>query len=227
MKYIGSKRLISKYILPVMLQHKKNYQWIEPFVGGANIIKNVTGTRLGYDSNKFLISLLKSIRDGWSPPFKITEEIYNDIKKNKKNYNENIVGFAGFLLSFGATFFGSWARGDGRDFFNESLRSIERMRKDLAGVVFNCCDFTEIKLNNKSLIYCDPPYKGTYSYGIKFDHDLFYAWCRGMSKKGHIVYVSEYSMPEDFICVKKVEHITSLARKKSSQRIEKLFLCKT
>ena len=37
MKYVGSKRLISKYILPLMLAERKPDQWwIEPFVGGGN-----------------------------------------------------------------------------------------------------------------------------------------------------------------------------------------------
>ena len=42
MKYMGSKRRIAKYILPIMLEHRApNQWWVEPFVGGGNMIDKV------------------------------------------------------------------------------------------------------------------------------------------------------------------------------------------
>lgn len=36
MVYMGSKRRIAKYILPIMLSYRKEGQtWVEPFVGGG------------------------------------------------------------------------------------------------------------------------------------------------------------------------------------------------
>ena len=47
-----------------------------------------------------------------------------------------------------------------------------------------------------SLIYCDIPYKGTNCGKYKgFDHERFYEWAR----KQDNIYISEYSMPDDFI----------------------------
>ena len=48
MQYMGSKNRIAKHILPIMLAERKPDQWwVEPFVGGANMIDKVEGNRIG------------------------------------------------------------------------------------------------------------------------------------------------------------------------------------
>ena len=63
MRYVGSKRRLAKKLLPIIQQGLKVYpkgMYIEPFVGGANMITEVKHhTRIGYDANKYLIALLK------------------------------------------------------------------------------------------------------------------------------------------------------------------------
>ena len=51
-----------------------------------------------------------------------------------------------------------------------------------------------------SLIYLDPPYKGTSTYSTAryFDYGQFYDWTRQMKRDGHTIFVSEYQMPGDF-----------------------------
>ena len=58
MKYQGSKNRIAKHILPIMLEHRGDRPWVEPFVGGANMIDKVTGARIGYDLNQDAIDAL-------------------------------------------------------------------------------------------------------------------------------------------------------------------------
>ena len=59
MKYLGSKNRIAKNILPIMIKNRKDGQfWVEPFVGGANMIDKVSGNRIGSDSNEYVIALL-------------------------------------------------------------------------------------------------------------------------------------------------------------------------
>lgn len=44
MKYMGSKNRYAKEILPLILKDRKENQWyVEPFVGGANVIDKVGG----------------------------------------------------------------------------------------------------------------------------------------------------------------------------------------
>ena len=64
MKYMGSKNRIAKYILPIMLAAREDKQaWVEPFVGGGNMIDKVDGRRIGADMNPYLIDALIAIRD--------------------------------------------------------------------------------------------------------------------------------------------------------------------
>ena len=68
MKYMGSKNRIAKHLLPIMLAECEKHgitKWVEPFVGGANMIDKVPDTfeRVGYDLNGHAIHALIDIRD--------------------------------------------------------------------------------------------------------------------------------------------------------------------
>ena len=55
---MGSKARHAKYILPIILADRKPEQWyIEPFVGGGNVIQYVQGNRLGADINEYIIAI--------------------------------------------------------------------------------------------------------------------------------------------------------------------------
>lgn len=59
MKYMGSKNKISKELLPLIIKNRIPNQWyVEPFVGGCNMIDKVDGNRIGNDSNIYLIEML-------------------------------------------------------------------------------------------------------------------------------------------------------------------------
>lgn len=68
MKYMGSKARIAKHILPIMNLVREDSTWVEPFVGGANMIDKVKGERIVYDYNENLISCLDALAKGWTPP---------------------------------------------------------------------------------------------------------------------------------------------------------------
>lgn len=112
MKYMGSKARVAKYILPIILKDRKEGQcYVEPFVGGANMIDKVDGWRIGADFNEYLPALYTALQNGWVPPLEITENQYKDIKKNKDNYDKALVAFAGFACSYAAKWFGGYCRG--------------------------------------------------------------------------------------------------------------------
>jgi hypothetical protein len=88
MKYIGSKRGISKYILPIILNNRAIGQaYVEPFVGGCNMIDKVDGYRVGSDINKYLISMWKALQSGWIPPKEITRNMYSKFRDEYKSGN--------------------------------------------------------------------------------------------------------------------------------------------
>jgi DNA adenine methylase len=225
MKYVGSKNRIAKYILPIMLAERKpNQWWVEPFVGGANMIDKVTGNRIGNDSNEYLIALLIAVRDGYVPPTNISRELYYAIKSNPQDYPKELVGFVGFLCSFGGMWFSSYAFDKNQTNYAErGSRILVKQAKNFAGVIFKTGDYLKLEIPEHSLIYCDPPYSNTCGYKDGIDYDVFWWWCRNQVKNGHTVFVSEYSAPSDFVCIKEIQHKTILYKNHSSSRIEKLF----
>lgn len=206
--------------------------WVEPFVGGANMIDKVDGLRIGGDSNKYLIALLKEMQAQipFQPPH-VGEKEYKDIKNNKDAYPDWLVGYAGFNLSFAAKFFGGYRRDKAgvRDYANEAQQNLQAQQNKLIGVDFVCGDYRELTIPSNSLIYCDPPYRNTTGYKDKFDHDEFYIWCKTKADEGHTLFLSEYNAPLDlFECVYEKNVASNLdVNSKGKRETEKLYRMKS
>lgn len=224
--YMGSKRRLSKHIIPILQKYIDAYDiktYIEPFVGGANIIKNIKcKKRVGYDINKYLTALLSYARDNELPDY-VTREEYHAVRLNKDKYPDWYVGFVGFCSTYMAIFFAGYAgmyydNGRLRDRVKETIRNIKN--DDFSGIEFHTADYKTLDFQN-SLIYCDPPYKGTTKYSTPdLNYEEFYDWCRKQSEK-NIVVVSEYQMPDDFEVIFEKQINNALKKVKVS---EKLFL---
>ena len=236
MQYMGSKNRISKYISPIIQSYINDNTncYIEPFVGGANMIDKIQcKKRIGCDLHKQLIELLKYTRDKSDTfPLHISEEEYKQVKNNKNKYEDWYLGLVGFCGSNSAKYFNGYARGkDTRDRPNEAIRNLKKQAPNLKGIEFYNCSFLDLpkdKINN-CVIYCDPPYRNTTKYKTeKFPYEEFYQWCRDMSKNNTVL-ISEYSMPDDFTCIWEKETKISLDSNKKSgdnknKRIEKLYI---
>ena len=222
--YMGSKDKIAKHILPIMLSERKVGQWwVEPFVGGANMINKVSGKRLGGDTHEYLIALHQAIQLGWTPPVMVTKKEYYDIKANPDLHPSHLVGFVGFPCSFG----GKWRGGNaGKRAEVVVERASRLLRKDaglIEGVVFKTKSYEALQIPPASIIYCDPPNVGATGYRDKFDNEAFWEWCRVKASEGHTVYVSEYSAPDDFFEVFSIDHVAKMNRGNHSKRVEKLY----
>lgn len=72
MKYVGSKNRISKYIAPILqkcIDNNQSQVYIEPFVGGANMIDKIKcDIKIGLDIHRELIALLTAVKLGYTPP---------------------------------------------------------------------------------------------------------------------------------------------------------------
>ena len=68
MKYMGSKSRIVRHIVPIIqdyIDKNGNSVYVEPFVGGANVIDKIKCEyRVGADINKYLIALFHHIQSG-------------------------------------------------------------------------------------------------------------------------------------------------------------------
>ena len=229
MNYVGSKRRIAQYILPLMINERKGRTWVEPFVGGANMIdKIIVGKKIGNDIHPYLIVLHKAIQNGWIPPSEISEKEYYDIKENKESYAPELVGFVGFLCSFGGKWQGGYAGSNNKkNYAKQGKTSILKQAKYLKNVDFRCGDYRKLDIPDNSLIYCDPPYcdtEGYYKLSKDFDSQIFWQWCRDKKEEGHIVFISEYNAPEDFECIKEINIKMTLAENSNTTlRTERLF----
>ena len=230
---MGSKNRIAKEILPIMLKEREERVWVEPFVGGANMIDKVQGQRIGADINPYLIDALIAIRDSVDDLPKNNHEFTeSDYKQLRKNDDYKYKGYAGFAFSYGGKWLGGWSRTDKtsikqRDYVAESYRNAVNQSPLLQGIELITKNYLDLEIPENSLIYCDPPYEGATKYKDDFNHSEFWQWCRNMASKGHIVFVSEYKAPDDFECVWEKEIVSSLTQDTGSKKaVEKLFKIK-
>lgn len=233
MKYMGSKRRVAKHIIPIMVEAADKAgvaTWVEPFVGGGNLIDKVPSRfkRIGYDLNEHVIMAMLDIRDRAKElPCDITEQAYRDMTGSPA---ATVTSWVRFVGSFGGKFEAGLARGKSsnglsRNCIDESQRNAIKQQPLVQGVDFirGCYQDTEHK---GALIYCDPPYQGASGYKTgDFDHDRFFEWCRNMAKH-NIVFVSEYHAPSDFELVWQGKQKTNFASSRvvaTHSATEKLF----
>lgn len=225
---MGSKNRIAKELLPIITAElTEGIYYVEPFVGGCNMIDKVEHPyKIGADNNKYLIALLKYIQDGKELPLHIEKEEYLKVKANPADYSDWYVGFIGFICSHNGKFFNGYAgitttkQGE-RNYIREKRNNL--LRQDLSGIKLECCSYDELFIPDNSVIYCDPPYQDTTSYKNSFDSAKFWDWVREKAKVGNKVYVSEYNAPSDFECIWEKEVSSSLS-KSNKKSTEKLFI---
>lgn len=238
MKYMGSKSRIKKDIIPIIQKYIDENDiktYIEPFVGGANVIDKIKcDKKIGGDKSEPLIELLNHVKNGGELPLEIPKSLYDDVRHNKdtNKYEKWYVGAIGFLGSYNGRYFdGGYAKttlsknGVIRDYYNEAKRNLLKQAENLNDISFICCDYLYFSDIKGALIYCDIPYKNTKQYGISkdFDYDKFWKWVKEM-KNNNIVIVSEENAPEDFNCIwqQEITRTQNNAKRKSST--EKLFV---
>lgn len=203
MKYVGSKSRHAKEIINAIKKtcDWDNYiNWVEPFVGGANMIDKVVGkNRIGNDSNKYVIALLEYIKAGKSPEH-ISESVYRLVRQNPELFDDYFVGFAGICCSYLGKWFGGYAGNfKARDYITESINNLNKQKESIKDVIFCTGDYRDINIPIKSIVYCDPPYAGTTKYGNSyFDTASFWYYFTEVVHKDNQVFVSEYSIPAEY-----------------------------
>lgn len=228
MKYMGSKARHAKEILPIILADRTDGQWyVEPFVGGANVIDKVEGNRVGADLNLNMIRLLDSVSKCWLPPRSVTEYDYKHCKENQSLYPLDYLGYVSTQLSYGGKVWGGYRRDKTscRDYSDEAFRHVAAQAPRLYGVKFVHSSYDQLEIPPNSIIYCDPPYAGTTGYATgAFNHEAFWQWCCNKVNEGHKVFVSEYTAPDEWVCVWSKEVNNTLVKDTGSKKgVERLF----
>lgn len=224
MHYMGSKARHAKEIIAITCKDRKPGQYyVEPFVGGGNVICKVdptAGPRIANDKNRFMIALLDSMGNhNWEPPETMTKEqwwVIKRLKPDKITDREQaaLYAFAATGPCFGSKWFDQWAKdypGHEGERYRQAREAAQRDAPGLKGIRFYAGSYEDLEIPAEpSIVYCDPPYKGTADYAgskttIKVDQALsqnnwnaikFWRWADRLVSLGHSVFVSEYHGPE-------------------------------
>lgn len=243
MKYIGAKTKIAKDIVPIIQSYVDSPTksvYVEPFVGGFNVIDKIKcQEKWGTDIDELLIALVDNCKNRKCLlellPQLPTKEHYYDVRDNAYKYDK---WYRGAILLFGSYnarvyggCYGAFAKtkdGKIRNYFQEAKRNFERQIPLLKGIKVKCCDYSEWHSPfGNCVYYCDIPYKDSIGYSQKFDYERFYEWCEQQTKQGNIVLVSEYEMPEGrFECIWQKQVKTHQNNRNKLDKVEKLFICK-
>ena len=232
---MGSKARVADQICPIInsaIQKSGFHTYIEPFVGGANVIQHIQcDTKYGLDNNSYLIAFWQALQNGWNPhDFPMSKDTYKAIRANKSAYPPHVVALAGFCASYNSKWFGGYASlthtkiGTVRNYYDEAIRNVLAQVPHLQDVVFRTQDFFTLSSNN-AVIYCDPPYKSTTGYHEAFNSEEYWQHVRELSRD-NVVLCSEYSAPNDFTCIWQKKLITTLDHDSRSTATEKLFYYK-
>lgn len=240
MKYMGSKSRIVNYILPIIQRRiidNKITTYVEPFVGGANVIDKVRcDNKIASDIHKYLIAMFNNLDGINSLPDFITKEHYSEVRecfnKMENYYPDWYIGAVGFLASYNGRFFdGGYAgltqtkTGIIRNYYDEAKRNLIEQIPRLKNIKFKCCDYKDYDYNFKNvLFYCDIPYYGTKQYGANknFNYKEFWDWAERMSKKNTVI-VSEHNAPDNWKCIWERGVKRTIDNNKRIDAVERLF----
>lgn len=92
----------------------------------------------------------------------------------------------------------------------------------IRNIEFYNLSYENVAIPDDSVVICDIPYRDTEEYSKDFDYERFYDWCRN---NRNMVFINEYSMPDDFYLVKsfkKTQILSATLNSKSTYK-EKLF----
>lgn len=173
---MGSKARIVHEILPIMLD-KEHDTFVDAFCGGCSVIENVPDTyrRIANDKNRYLIEMWKYLLNDGFVFNHISKTLYNfarDCYHGKNNFFTDAgVGLIGFMASFNGRFFdGGYSghnvvgkNGKARDYIREQIENTMRDVPLLKGVEFYSGSYDELVIPDRSIVYCDLPYKATKS----------------------------------------------------------------
>lgn len=224
MSYIGGKAR-AKWLYPFLNhEHFNNLDYIEPFVGKANVLMNIKNKRsyTASDNEPMIINLLQNIQaNNLSYPF-IEKEEYLKLKSNPSlDYNKAC--FAAYTYVYLGEKFTAYF--DGRWIPRTNYYSKLHNNPVFQSAKISVADYRIYEGVENAIIYCDPPYAGTsVRYGEYFENEKFWEWVKELSKK-NFVFVTEYNAPSFMMPIFQKRQTISFMRNKGSHRIEKLFVC--
>lgn len=235
MRYMGSKARLAKQIVPLLMNgHDQECLYVEPFVGGGNMISKVPArNKWGNDNSFYAVELLRAVAQGWQPPTDMDERTYEILRSRAKAHDAGtdpaLIGFAAFCCSYaGKEWGGFWrakaSNGNPRNPAAEQAKNLALQRPGLISVRWTCMDYRLMTIPEGATVYCDPPYAMTTGYRSSFDHEEFWGWAEALATRGCRVFVSEFEAPNGWEAVWEKPRTTSLTKDTGAKHnVERLF----
>lgn len=231
--YVGGKSKLAREISAILKRHRQPGQaYVEPFAGGGAMLAHMTeGDRYANDAHPFAAAYLDALSHGTFEPTDPGSvppwEAYDIVRANADLFPPADVGFVGFSWSFGGKWWSGYRRDftGKRDYVAEAARKTRKHANAYRGALVSCGDYRAFQFPPESLIYCDPPYAGTYGYSVgKFDHAAFHNWAESQVLLGCSVFVSEYTAPDHWAEVWSKERANGFDNSlKLERRVDRLF----
>lgn len=107
----------------------------------------------------------------------------------------------------------------------ELMQQLERMQQllNLQSLEILNYSYEQVKIETpveETILYCDPPYKGTGKYQCDINHDLFLEWCKNNKYK---VYISSYDF--DLPMVYQIGHKSTLSATNNCKSVAEKIFC--
>lgn len=226
MRYLGGKVRQAKRIRAAITALRGDrYCYLEPFVGGGSTFAAVAPDferAVAGDVVPDLILFWEAVADGWVPPATMSAEEYEGLRHASPS---PMRAWAMFAASYnGRPWAGYGPVASGRDYLAESHRSTIRKGDGMVGAEFRCCPYWEHEPDERTVVYCDPPYSGTTGYGTEFDHDRFWRTAAKWSSAGALVIVSEYEAPVDWVSVEAWDRSATVDSAATRVNVEHLYV---
>lgn len=204
MRYFGGKARIAKPLAAYLnSQLKEGQPFVDLFCGSCNVISKIDSNRarIANDLHYELIEMWKYASQNIPfSPKRVDEESYKRMRKdiNNEEFPAWLRGFSGFGLAFAGDWFKGFAKDNapngGQDYFKSAVNSTNKKLIGLTYVEFMNKSYKDVALPEKSMLYCDIPYKNSVGYSVgDFNHEEFYKWAEQKQSEGFTVLVSEYS----------------------------------
>ena len=194
--------------------------------------------KYGYDRSDTLIALLSLAAENFDKVLKDgTRELWDlgkEYVKNKVKPETMTLADIGAMEFFASYCNGGFPRGYAkntttRNYYKEAYSNMEKQAPNLKGITFKCQNYWELEDIKGAVIYLDPPYQNTKSYGYanqpKMDYEHFWNWVRDLSKNNY-VFISEQSAPEDFEIVWEQEVKRTTNKENNFKAVERLYKLK-
>ncbi|KOG22017.1 DNA adenine methylase [Streptomyces viridochromogenes] len=238
MRYVGGKSRLARAISEaIQARRQGRSKYVEPFLGGGATFARMAPLfdhASAGDVVPDLVLMWQAAKNGWQPPTDVDDALYEALKTAGPS---PVRGFVGFGCSFGGKWFGGRAKGgfnaDGtpRNHAAESARAVLRLAPRMAGADVRQCGYQDWRPDADTVVYCDPPYAGTQSYGAAgaFDSALFWKTAESWVADGALVLVSEYEAPAGWVPALVTEHRQSLQHGKGGRpkTVETLWVHET